>query len=235
MFCGKCGKELKNNEAFCPYCGTRSLLGNQEASESVKKEAPTATVNASSGSPNTGYTLPAIQFNISDVARKFFALGNLKIWFCANIGCLLFSMIFALTKNFQLNADSIIGYSRNEKYTMFGEADAGSLIALSVILNLFALGCVIFPLLIKADWIPLVFLPSKIATFIHLIWFLFFFIVGTIESSSQAQAYEGLATTSFGLTFTGWLYLILMIGALVTSFKISYDLKRKNAINRNKM
>lgn len=43
MYCGKCGKEVKEGIAFCPYCGSKQQAAIQEPTTEIKK--PKANIN----------------------------------------------------------------------------------------------------------------------------------------------------------------------------------------------
>lgn len=43
MYCGKCGKEIKENMAFCPWCGQKVMLDTHHSENIEKKDEPEKT------------------------------------------------------------------------------------------------------------------------------------------------------------------------------------------------
>ena len=55
MFCGKCGKQIEDGKAFCPFCGAAV----EAPSEAVNEPAAEVLANSEAPAPQMGYEAPA--------------------------------------------------------------------------------------------------------------------------------------------------------------------------------
>ncbi len=201
MYCAKCGSELKNNEAFCSNCGTKS-----------------------------GTSGKAINFNISasDIKNKavnirsnfkagLVDLGKYKWIVFANIALLLLSMFFSTMSIFKL--DAVLEYSRS--ISLYESEDGVKNVF--IIVYLISAIITLLPLLLNKVWKGIYFLPEKITTIITM--YMFFSIWNFYVEKIDEQRYGGLA--NFEVSIVGWLFAITTVGAIILSFKIPMDLKNK--------
>ena len=134
MFCVKCGKELKDDAKFCPYCG-KSVRGNSEEEKDnefqLKNEETTSFEPLSNENSKMGQ-LEIIFLSVS---------GVLIILSLINLG-LVFSII-ALTLNVILSILGIILYKKlKSKYDIL-------VFALNVSFALYNIGMVMYVLALK--------------------------------------------------------------------------------------
>lgn len=94
MFCQNCGRQLGDNENFCPACGAmKAAESNANANTDFQYDLGTANINAqySFGAPNS--VSEAVK---DEMAGQVFKWGLLGLIF-ANTGCLsLLGMIFSI-------------------------------------------------------------------------------------------------------------------------------------------
>ena len=50
MFCEKCGKEIKDGDKFCPYCGAENEINKEEPSHDIPSSSKSSSQLSTSGS-----------------------------------------------------------------------------------------------------------------------------------------------------------------------------------------
>lgn len=134
MFCVKCGKELKDDAKFCPYCGAevRSNLDNDNNNEFQLKKEEIVTLEPLANETNNIGTLEILL-----LAASVFII----IFSIINLG-LIFSVIF-LALNVALSILGIILYKKlKSKYDFL-------IFALNIAFVLYNIGIVIYMLALK--------------------------------------------------------------------------------------
>lgn len=199
MFCSKCGNELKDGEQFCSKCGTKAgTTGN--------------TVNFNISTEDMKNKAVEMKENlITGVAD----LGKNKVLILGNIALLILSLIFSFTDIFKLE-------------TVFGDQQGLSLVEdvgmtpIYLILYIAAIAVLLIPVLFKKVWSSKFFLPTKIVTVLSMLYFLLVLSLGLNELNSNAYG----SYAEFGLSVTGWLFVITTVGALILAYKNTFDLKK---------
>lgn len=199
MFCSKCGNELKDGEQFCSKCGTKAgTTGN--------------TVNFNISTEDMKNKAVDMKENlITGVAD----LGKNKVLILGNIALLILSLIFSFTDIFKFE-------------TVFGDKQGLSLVEdvgmtpIYLIFYLIAIAVLIIPLLLKKAWSSKFFLPTKIVTVLSMLYFLLVLSLGLSELNSNEYG----SYAEFGLSVTGWLFVITTVGALILAYKNTFDLKK---------
>lgn len=199
MFCSKCGNELKDGEQFCSKCGTKAgTTGN--------------TVNFNISTEDMKNKAVEMKENlITGVAD----LGKNKVLILGNIVLLILSLIFSFTDIFKLE-------------TVFGDQQGLSLVEdvgmtpIYLILYIAAIAVLLIPVLFKKVWSSKFFLPTKIVTVLSMLYFLLVLSLGLNELNSNAYG----SYAEFGLSVTGWLFVITTVGALILAYKNTFDLKK---------
>lgn len=134
MFCVKCGKELKDDAKFCPYCGAevRSNLDNDNNNEFQLKKEEIVTLEPLANETNNIGTLEILL-----LAASVFII----IFSIINLG-LIFSVIF-LALNVALSILGIILYKKlKSKYDFL-------IFALNIAFVLYNIGIVTYMLALK--------------------------------------------------------------------------------------
>lgn len=199
MFCSKCGNELKDGEQFCSKCGTKAgTTGNM--------------VNFNISTEDMKNKAVEMKENlITGVAD----LGKNKVLILGNIALLILSLIFSFTDIFKLE-------------TVFGDQQGLSLVEdvgmtpIYLILYIAAIAVLLIPVLFKKVWSSKFFLPTKIVTVLSMLYFLLVLSLGLNELNSNAYG----SYAEFGLSVTGWLFVITTVGALILAYKNTFDLKK---------
>lgn len=134
MFCVKCGKELKDDAKFCPFCGT-VVRGNQ--TDEIEDEFQLKSDKITSFEP-----LSDEKNNISKIEIILLSIsGVIIILSLINLG-LIFSII-SLTFNIFLSVLSIIIYLKQKcKYEIL-------VFALNISFMLYNIGMVVYLLALK--------------------------------------------------------------------------------------
>lgn len=199
MFCSKCGNELKDGEQFCSKCGTKArTTGN--------------TVNFNISTEDMKNKSVEMKENlITGVAD----LGKNKVLILGNIALLILSLIFSFTDIFKFE-------------TVFGDKQGLSLVEdvgmtpIYLILYIATIAVLLIPVLFKKVWSSKFFLPTKIVTVLSMLYFLLVLSLGLNELNSNAYG----SYAEFGLSVTGWLFVITTVGALILAYKNTFDLKK---------
>lgn len=199
MFCSKCGNELKDGEQFCSKCGTKAgTTGN--------------TVNLNISTEDMKNKAVEMKENlITGVAD----LGKNKALILANIVLLIFSLLFSFTDIFKIE-------------TVFGDLQGLSLVEdvgmkpIYLILYIAAIAVLLIPVLFKKVWSSKFFLPTKIVTILSMLYFLLVLSLGLKELNSNEYG----SYAEFSLSVTGWLFVITTVGAMILSYKNTFDLKK---------
>lgn len=199
MFCSKCGNELKDGEQFCSKCGTKAgTTGN--------------TVNLNISTEDMKNKAVEMKENlITGVAD----LGKNKALILANIVLLIFSLLFSFTDIFKIE-------------TVFGDLQGLSLVEdvgmkpIYLILYIAAIAVLLIPVLFKKVWSSKFFLPTKIVTILSMLYFLLVLSLGLNELNSNEYG----SYAEFSLSVTGWLFVITTVGAMILSYKNTFDLKK---------
>ena len=134
MFCVKCGKELKEDAKFCPYCGAevRSNSDNENNNEFQLKNEEIVTLEPLANETNNMGTLEILLLAASALIIIFSLI---------NLG-LIFSVIF-LALNVALSILGIILYKKlKSKYDFL-------IFALNIAFVLYNIGIVIYMLALK--------------------------------------------------------------------------------------
>ena len=94
MFCQNCGRQLGDNENFCPACGAmKAAESNANANTDFQYDLGTANINAQY---SFGTATPVNEALKDEMAGQVFKWGLLGLIF-ANTGCLsLLGMIFSI-------------------------------------------------------------------------------------------------------------------------------------------
>ncbi len=184
---------------FCSKCGTKSgTTGN--------------TVNFNISTEDMKNKAVEMKENlITGVAD----LGKNKVLILGNIVLLILSLIFSFTDIFKLE-------------TVFGDQQELSLVEdvgmtpIYLILYIAAIAVLLIPVLFKKVWSSKFFLPTKIVTVLSMLYFLLVLSLGLNELNSNAYG----SYAEFGLSVTGWLFVITTVGALILAYKNTFDLKK---------
>lgn len=199
MFCSKCGNELKDGEQFCSKCGTKAgTTGN--------------TVNFNISTEDMKNKAVEMKENLLTGVAD---LGKNKVLILGNIVLLILSLIFSFTDIFKLE-------------TVFGDQQGLSLVEdvgmtpIYLILYIAAIAVLLIPVLFKKVWSSKFFLPTKIVTVLSMLYFLLVLSLGLNELNSNAYG----SYAEFGLSVTGWLFVITTVGALILAYKNTFDLKK---------
>ena len=208
MFCVKCGKELSNNEQFCPECGTKT--GAKESSSGINISTDNVKENA---------------LKLKDNFLSAYAdLGNNKFLLLAEIVMLLLNMIFCGTTMFIIEAPLGSGES-SSLFEMAEEIIAGSTTFI-VIGYILSAVCILLPVLLKKAWKAIYFLPSKIINiFMAAIYsFSLFACIHGVNTHEYSEYIE------FSLSATAWFFMMLSVAAIFFAFKLPKILCKATAV-----
>ena len=81
MYCGQCGKEIKDSSVFCPYCGNKAQIENAEQIECIgkilEKRESMIMVEVENGERKYFYVEPSIIVMVGDFGKMTFQSGIL--------------------------------------------------------------------------------------------------------------------------------------------------------------
>lgn len=221
MFCGNCGKQLKDDAVFCGYCGAAikkptAQTTNQTAStvKPVQPYSPLGQVTK----PNTPIirTKGATQLTLVSVVLQvlnliFLFLPTLK----ATAG---YSATSGNGTTYGIGAEETTSV-----FATFSNASGGIAFALVVL--------VILPILLTAKLLlkenyekpQRLLFPKTIAILAFAVYLLFLIII-----ISEANEYSGIEVSA-GPAVAGYFYIISSVASIIILFKLSKMLSRKRA------
>ena len=105
MFCRKCGAQIEDNDAFCPYCGesTQSAPQNQPQIQPSNNNANNASNNESKSVIGVimafflgilGLVIGVLMYPADTVARKTFVKAWAITWLVFIVVTVFMSMVF---------------------------------------------------------------------------------------------------------------------------------------------
>jgi hypothetical protein len=210
-FCGKCGTKIEEGDIFCPNCGTKTGVSNSSINQTITSFKNTTR---------------------SSLSR----LGTNKNLFIFVFTALVLNFILLLCPTMNISALSIVNMSfsftgifstANQFMSLFGGESSS---ALTIISTFFKIGNIlvflsaivmVFPLFRKGTYRAGYLIISKVAALYTFIINLLLIIIIAIAVASNADGFA-----SFGLTFVGWLYIIVSIVWIISLFMLSSKFKK---------
>lgn len=174
---------------FCAKCG-------KELGENEKFCSACGTMAGSSGnSVNQQFSTAGISANMKTAVSE---LGKSTVFYFVNLGLVFLSFIFLLFNPFTYRSGVTIG--------MFG----GSVFVkvMFILFHLAVLVVLLLPMFIGKKWKYYYILPSSVFSLFSLLWL--------ISSYSFLHSSIGMLGSVL-LSISGWLYVLLTLGALVLS------------------
>ncbi len=212
MYCKNCGSQVSDNAKFCAKCGTPTAKQQTPVAKSIIQN-PTVVNNVNANAP----------VNIDKDLVKLF---------CITAGLQLLVFIFRFFTFVNLTQRASI-FRRLEKYSIYEvmnnasdelfSSSIGSVIF--IILFLLSIVFCIMPVIKKQINNRKRLILGKILMIYNLLVYAFV-IFGTYDTIKQNKdSYGREYSYSGGITFIGWLSVIMTIVALVFMFKISKKTK----------
>lgn len=212
MYCKNCGSQVSDNAKFCAKCGTTTAKQQTPVAKSIIQN-PTVVNNVNANAP----------VNIDKDLVKLF---------CITAGLQLLVFIFRFFAFVNLNQRASI-IRRLEKYSIYEvmnnasdelfSSSIGSFVF--IILFLMSIVFCIMPVIKKQINKRMRLILGKILMIYNLLVYAFV-IFGTYDTIKQNKDSLGREYSySGGITFVGWLSVIMTIVALVFMFKISKKTK----------
>ena len=204
MFCKNCGKEINDDAKYCNFCGN-----------DVKCPSPT----------------PKNIYNFYKKLMDFFLpIGNAKKWLISTMFLLILNPFLSMCENYKFS-ENITGQNiYSETSSVFKDVllmlakeipFIGFLIFIGILAIIFAEIFMVIPLIKKSIYKSIYIIPTKIISVIAFLLIMFLNVGNFIESNNNEFI-------NYSLTFWGWLLNLDTIALVVTTFKFSSTIKKKN-------
>lgn len=205
MFCQNCGTQISDNERFCGKCGTPV----EQVATQVNKSTP--NLNATSNTPIDGSL--AMMFITSAVL--FFV--QIILWF-VDFG------------KYSMTVDDL-GIERSGAYSIHYLMGSTAFSVIMVIIMIVCIGLCLLPIIKNTLGQRRRMIFQKIVVFVNAFWFVMSIFslsdyISSNEANFESQLGSGYFSGSWGLTFGGWLNVIVLVGTLILLFKISSKTKK---------
>lgn len=233
MKCPNCENELSDNAKFCPKCGTK--IGADGGTGTPASNSGTANSTGSSVSFSdilekgkaqvnkvTPKVVPVVKDVWNGIKNSTSKLNGFHGWYFGVFALVLLSMMLVFAEVMVVSI-SEGGFSASEKFQLFvyieSEVEFGAWEGLTAILYLLSLIAMVLPAVPKLAIKTFYIWPARVT----LIWsFLWYFLV----KIAIAIEYEGYLKTH--MTFTGFLFLVSTVAALVLSFILTRKMSGKH-------
>lgn len=197
MYCRKCGKEMGENDAFCPQCG--------EGVEN-RKVFPVATVR-------DGFRAIRLPESFSD---RMYRLGEIKVYFFV---ALLAQLACVFLVGMEMISFEVSAWYWDESMSISIFEDK------KLILFLFRAGyfaaavMMLLPLFSNEDWKSYDFFLGRGMPIAGLIWFAIVLLRGG-EMLPDSSEYYDIVDVTINLEAAAWIFLGLSVVALLLTHKV---------------
>jgi len=212
-FCGSCGKQLNESAAFCPGCGAK-----------VKTVANETFYMGAQPNSNVGESTTAMLHSVTQAGTNGLKqLGANMTLFIMTACLLIFSFILMFIPIVYESAFFIVRQSENYSLSfLLGESGLGFLMVVGVLLVIIAAIFLFLPLLTNNNYTKRSFILTKIWSIYSLCVGSLMMLIAVIGGAQQIQQLRRQGfEVSIGLTFGGYLFLLINIALIVAVFKLS--------------
>ena len=213
-FCGKCGKELNGNRAFCTNCGAKAeTAANNPLRMGVQS-------NSDVGGSTTMMLQSVQQTGIGRLKQ----LGENMNLFITMACLLILSFIFTFVPIIYESATLFVRVSESYSLSyMLSESGLGFLTVAGVLLMIISAIFLFLPLLTNGKHTTKSFIFAKIWSIYSLALGLLMMLVSIIGGTQVARDWGNIV--SIGVTFGGYLFLLINIALIITTYKLSSKFK----------
>lgn len=189
MYCGKCGKELRNGDPYCSNCGAK--VGGRGGSD--LRSAFSSLVSSVTGTD------------------PFAMLGDAKPVFFISLVCQILCCILIGMEMLTVKVD-LYFFAESARIGLFD--DRGLLSFLAHVGYIVSAAALLLPVFRKTVWGKMELLPAVIMPLLGLL----LFVICVVRGSGALGDYEDLANVSISLTGAGWMFLITSVAAVLVSW-----------------